>query len=166
MWSNVSSNFDKYPAQQKVAQMMMELGLSVRNGIPYCANIRLSLSAIADACGTDRRIVTATIETIEANKFLKDIFDNLQPTCSFKNIAPIMKWGVLEIVPDDVNQPGIISEVSGIIAKEGISIRQFIADDPDVHADPRAFIVTNTQIPGRLLQKIKSVKGVSAVVIY
>ncbi len=166
MWSNISQYFDKYPAQEKVAQMMMELGLSVRDGTPYCANIRLSLSALADACGTDRRIVTATIETIEASKVLKDIFENLQPTCSFKNLAPIMKWGVLEIVPDDVNQSGIISEVSGIIAKEGISIRQFIADDPDVYAEPRAFMVTSTPIPGRLLQKIKSVKGVSAVVIY
>ena len=145
---------------------MMELGLSVRDGSPYCGNVQISFSALAKACGTDRRIVTSTIETIEASKLLSSIFFNIQPTCSYKNVAPIMNWGVLEIVPDDVNQPGIISAVTGILAKKGISIRQVIADDPDVAEQPKAFIVTESQIPGRLLQKIKEVPGVSAVVIY
>ena len=158
--------FDKYPAQGKVAQKMLEYGIGVKEGSPFCGEVKISFSALAKACGSDRRIVTSTIETIESSELLSGIFSNVQPTCSYKNVAPIMNWGVLEIVPEDVNRPGIISAVTGILAKKGINIRQVIADDPDVAEQPRAFIVTESQIPGALLQKIKAVPGVSAVVIY
>ncbi len=166
MWSNISQQFEKYPAQEKVAQMMMEYGIGVKEKTPYCGEIAISFSALAKASGTDRRIVTATIETIATSKFLSSIFSNIQPTASYKNVAPIMNWGVLEIVPENVNQPGIISQVTGILAKKDISIRQVIADDPDVAEQPKAFIVTESQIPGKLLQQIKDVPGVSSVAIY
>ena len=145
---------------------MLEYGLSVRNGQPYCGEIKLSLSALAKASGTDRRIVTATLETIETSDFLRQVFTKLEPTASYKLAAPNMNWGVLEIVPEDVQRPGIIFKVSEIIAKEGISIRQFIADDPDLSPNPKAFIITESQIPGKLLQKIKDIPGISSVTIY
>jgi len=166
MWSNISEYFEKYPAQEKVAQKMMEVGISVRNGSPYCGDIKITLSAMAEACGTDRRIVTSTMNTIESSKFLTGIFSNVLPVCSYKKVAPFMKWGVLEIVPEDVNRPGIISSVTGVLAKEGINIRQVIADDPDIASQPKTFIVTESQIPGKLLGKIKDLPGVGAVVIY
>ena len=166
MWSNVKDHFSKYPAQQKVAQRMLEYGISVRGNQPYCGDVQISYSALAKACGTDRRIVSAAIETINADKFLMDIFGYIRPTASYKDMAKAMGWGVLEIIPEDVNEPGIISKVTGVLANRGINIRQFIADDPDISDNPRSFIITESRIPGALLQKIKDVPGVSAVVIY
>jgi hypothetical protein len=77
-----------------------------------------------------------------------------------------MGWGVLEIIPDDVSRPGILAEITKMIAGANISIRQVIADDPDMVANPRAFIITERPIPGGLLPNVKAVKGVKGVVIY
>lgn len=162
----LNGHFDKYPAQKRVAQKIIEHGLRVFEGSVYCGDIELSDSALASATKTNRRTILATISTIEGTRELKKVFLNLVPTCSFKNVAPLMKWGVIEIVPDDVSRPGIIAEVTGIIAKEGISLRQVIADDPDIMGNPRAFIVTERPIPSRLLPNIKAVKGIQGVIIY
>jgi predicted regulator of amino acid metabolism with ACT domain len=166
MWGLIKDSFGKYPAQEKVARLLMEHGLALRDGEIYCGDIKLSHTAVAEAAGTDRRAVNITIDTIQASKALRSIFSKLLPTCSLKEVAPLMKWGVLEILPEDVSGAGIISGVTGIIAEEGISIRQVIADDPHIHQDPKAFIVTERPIPTRLLPRIKSVKGVSGVSIY
>jgi predicted regulator of amino acid metabolism with ACT domain len=165
LWGLIKDEFDGYPAQERVARLMMEHGLSVKGGRIYCGDVRLSATALADASGTDRRAVNVTVTAIEGNRKLRRIFENLLPTCSFKTVAPQMGWGVLEILPEDVSSPGIISRVTTIIADEGISIRQAMADDPQMHQNPRAFIITERPIPARLLPKIKSLKGVRGVVI-
>ena len=62
--------------------------------------------------------------------------------------------------------PGIISDVATIIADSRISIRQAIVDDFELSEEPKLFIVTEKQIPGSLLSKIRGAKGVKAVVGY
>ena len=166
MWDVIRKEFEGYPAQEKVARLLLEHGLCVKDGSVLCGRIEQSYTALAKASGTNRRAVKATISTIEKSKFLAPIFSGLLSTCSFKNIATRMKWGMVEILPRDVTSPGIIAKVTGIIAEEGISIRQIIADDPNLNEDPKAFIITERPIPPRLLPKIKSVPGVQAVVIH
>ena len=166
MWDEIKKEFAGYPAQEKVARLMMVHGLSVRGGRVYCGRIEQSYSALAEVSGTDRRAVKGTISRIERSKKLAPIFSDLASICSFKNIATRMRWGIVEILPRDVTGPGIISGVTAIIAEEGISIRQIIADDPDFTENPKAFIITERPIPARLLPRIKSVDGVDAVVIH
>ena len=48
----------------------------------------------------------------------------------------------------------------------GISIRQTVADDPDLVPEPKAFVVTENPIPSYLLPRIKAIKGIKGVVIY
>ncbi len=166
MWDEISKEFHGYPAQEKVARLFMMHGLSVREGRVYCGRIEQSYSALAEVSGTDRRAVKSTISRIERSKKLAPIFSDLVSICSFKNIATRMGWGIVEILPRDVTCPGIIAGVTGIIADEEISIRQIIADDPELTENPKAFIITERPIPARLLPRIKSVDGVDAVVIH
>ena len=166
MWDKISKHFSKYPAQNRVAQLMFEQGLNVKNGTAYCGTVSITDTALAKAADTDRRTVLATIATIENVEELNVIFTRLQSTCSFKEVAPYMGWGVLEIIPEEVSGIGILAGTSRIIADAGISVRQAIVDDPEIHEDPRAFIITERPIPGALLPKIKAVKGVKGVVIY
>jgi predicted regulator of amino acid metabolism with ACT domain len=166
MWDKINSHFTKYPAQNRVAQLMFEHGLQVKENTAYCGGIAISDTALAKAADTDRRTVLATISTIEETEELNIIFSRLESTCSFKEVAPYMGWGVLEIIPDNVSAVGILAETTRFIADAGISIRQVIADDPDMHQDPRAFIITERPIPGALLSRIKEVRGVKGVVIY
>jgi len=166
MWRQFAKYFNKYPKRRKLAQKLLEYGLKVRDNKIYCGEIELSDSKLARAFGLDRRIIIDTIETINENEDLKKVFSNLNPTCHLKDVAPQMKWGVIEIIPTDPSMPGILADVAKIIAKNNISIRQAIVDDFELSEEPRLFIVTEKQIPGILIPKIREAKGVKAVLIY
>ena len=166
MWKKIAKYFDKYPKRKKLAQKLIEYGLSVKEGKIFCDQVELSDSKIARAFQIDRRIIKATIKTIVDKKDLERIYARLKPTCHLKDVAEVMNWGVIEIIPEDPSMPGIVADVSQIIAQNNISIRQLIVDDFELSEEPRLFIVTEKQIPGRLLPKIKNAKGVKAVLIY
>ena len=100
------------------------------------------------------------------NEELKKVYSKLKPTCHLKDVASTMKWGVIEIIPEDPSMSGILAEVSRIIADAGISIRQAIVDDFELSENPRLFIVTERQIPGKLIPKIRGARGVKAVLFY
>jgi uncharacterized protein len=166
MWKQIAKYFNEYPKRRKIAQKMIEYGLKIKDGKIFCGDIELSDSKIARALDTDRRAIQATIETITNKPELNKIFAHLQPTGHLKNVAAHMNWGVIEIIPEDPSMPGILAEVAGIIAKNNISIRQSIVDDFELSEEPRLFIVTEKQIPGSLIPKIRNAKGVKAVLIY
>ena len=166
MWDIVKKKFDKYPAQEKIAEKMMEVGIGVRNGTLYLGDVRISASSLSLAIGVDRRIILSTIKTIRDDDQLVAIFSNIYPICCFKDVAPVMDWGVLEILPDDVGRHGIIAGVTQILASENISLRQIIADDPGIHKEPKAFFISEKAIPPRILPKIKGLDGIKGVAIY
>jgi len=166
MWKNISEYFKEYPKRRKIAQKMIEYGLKVKNNKIYCGEIELSDSKIARALDTDRRSITATIDTILKKPELNEIFSKLLPTCHLKDVAPEMKWGVIEIIPKDPSIPGILADVTAIIAQNKISVRQAIVDDFELSEEPRLFIVTEKQIPGSIIPKIRKLNGVKAVLIY
>jgi predicted regulator of amino acid metabolism with ACT domain len=144
---------------------MLDRGFAVRDGDVWAGNVGLSDTALARAADVDRRVVRSTVETVEANPELSRIFAKLEPTCHLRQVAPALGWGVLEIVPTDASQPGILSGVASVIAENGISIRQAIVDDPQMAEEPRLFIVTEGSIPSRILPEIQEVPGVREVVI-
>ncbi len=166
MWEKLRSYFKGYPAQEKVAQLMLLHGLRVRDGRVFAGPMEVSDTATARAASVDRRVVTATVETIESNPELLRIFERLAPVCHLGEVAPLMGWGAIEIIPTSASKPGILSGVATAIAEAGISIRQVIVDDPEVFDNPHAFIVTEQPVPERLLPRIRSVEGVKSVVLH
>ena len=56
-----------------------------------------------------------------------------------------MRWVVIEIVPSDAREPGILAHVAQVIAARGISIRQAIVDDPDLVEEPRLYVITESK---------------------
>ena len=165
MWRKISVYFKHFPKRRKLAQKLLEYGLKIQDNNIFCKDIELSDSKIARAFQVDRRIISSTIEMINEKKELKELFSRLEPTCHMINVAPIMNWGVIEIIPDDPSQPGILAEVAKVVAESNISIRQAIVDDFEITDEPRLFIVAEKQLPGSLIPKIRNIKGVKAVVI-
>ncbi|TMA02616.1 MAG: hypothetical protein E6J97_01255 [Methanobacteriota archaeon] len=149
MWARFRHYFKGFPAQEKVAQLMVMYGLRVHEGNVYAGDIKLSDTAMARAAGE-----------------LRSFFDALRPVCHLREIAPLMNWGAIEIVPTNASKPGILAGVAAIIAQAGISIRQVIMDDPEIVDDPHGFIVTEAPVPERLLPQIKQVDGVKSVVLH
>lgn len=166
MWRLIAKYFNRYPKRKKLAQKLFEYGLKVSDNKIYCGEIELSDSKLARALSIDRRIIFSTIKTITEKKDLNRVYSNLRPTCHLKNVAPEMNWGVIEIIPSDPSMPGIISNVTTLIADAKISIRQVVVDDFELSEEPRLYIIAEKKIPGTLISKISQSKGVKAVLIY
>lgn len=166
MWRQIAKYFNKYPRRKKLAQKLLEYGLKVQNKKIFCGEIELSNSKIARAFNIDRRIITSTIITITQKTELQKVYSRLKPTCHLKDVAPNMKWGVIEIIPEDPSMPGILADIAKIVADAKLSIRQAIVDDFELTDEPRLFIVTEKKVPGILIPKIREAIGVKAVVVY
>jgi predicted regulator of amino acid metabolism with ACT domain len=166
MWRQLAKYFNAYPKRRILAQKLLEYGLRVSDNKIYCGDIELSDTKIARAFNIDRRIITDTIKTISEKKELQKVFFQLKPTCHLKDVAKEMKWGVIEIIPEDPSMPGILSNVAKVVSDAKISIRQAIVDDFELSEEPRLFIVVEKQVPGALIPKIREIKGVKAVVNY
>lgn len=166
MWDRIYSHFRGLPAQRQVVEMLLRYGLRVEEGRLYCGDIELSLSKVARAAEVDRRAVMSAITTIGEDEELRIIFRTLQPTCNLKEMAPALGWGVVEIIPVDASQPGILAAVSSLLAAAGISIRQAIVDDVQLAEQPRLYIVTEAPLPGHLLAAMRESPGVKGVVAY
>ena len=117
MWEKINEKFKKYPARMKVAEKMIELGLSLNNdGKIYCGNLKISDKALAIAADVDRRAIKSTIEIIQNDEDLFNIFSNVLPAGTLlKNIAKNLNLGVIEIEVGSQNE-GILAAITKIIS--------------------------------------------------
>lgn len=165
MWDEIARQFGLHPGKTKVARMMMKFGLKVEGGRIYCGSIRIGDIALGRAAGVDRRVVKATAESISSNPELMKIFGNLHPMAKLTEVAPKMGWGTIEITPEDADKPGILADVSRIIADAGISIRQAIVEDPQLTDNPKLFVVTSAEVPAELIPRLKNAHGVREITL-
>jgi predicted regulator of amino acid metabolism with ACT domain len=167
MWSKIAKCLEDYPERLKVARVLVENGLSVRNGKIYLNEIEVPPVRIARVAGVDRRTVNETLNAIHTNRELKPIFEGLRSAGhSLKEIAKHLDLGVVEITPVDARIPGILASSASILANAGLSIRQAIVDDPELSPEPKLTLIVERKIPGELIPEFLKIKGVAKVSIY
>ena len=167
MWEKVNEKFKKYPARLRVAEKMIELGLSLNeDGKIYCGNLKISDKALATAAEVDRRAIKSTIEVIREDEDLYNLFSNIIPAGSLlKNIAKNLDLGVIEIEVGSESE-GILANTTNLISKKGISIRQAYAEDTELQKNPILTIITEAPVKGALINEFLKIKGVTRVSIY
>ncbi len=165
MWQVLIDHFRRFPAQEKVVRLMIQNGLRIDGDRILAGTIEVTDTALARAAGVDRRIVRATVETINQNPQLGRVFARFAPTLHLKDVGPAMGAGVLQIVASDASQPGILAGVSQAIAEAGLSIKQAIVEDPDFTEEPILFVITSGAIPGSLIPVLQRVRGVKSVTV-
>ena len=167
MWEKIEEKFKKYPARMRVAEKMIELGLSLNDdGKIYCGNLKISDKALATAADVDRRAIKSTIEVIQNDLELFTLFNNIIPAGTLlKNIAKNLNLGVIEIEVGSDNE-GILAATSDLISKKGINIRQAYAEDSELQEYPLLTIITENPINGDLISEFLKIKGVNRVSIY
>ena len=167
MWGKIEEKFKKYPARMRVAEKMIELGLSLNDdGKIYCGNLKISDKALATAADVDRRAIKSTIEVIQNDDELFTLFNNIIPAGTLlKNIAKILNLGVVEIEVGSENE-GILAATSDLISKNGMNIRQAYAEDSEMQEFPILTIITENPINGDLISEFLKIKGVNRVSIY
>lgn len=166
LWNNIARHLQGHPERLAVAKLLVETGLSIRNGRIYCNQIEIPTVRIAEAAGVDRRTVTKTIQTISSNKELNQIFEKMRSAgLSLREIARHLGFGVLEITPQDPRGIGILAKASTLIAEGGISIRQAIVDDPELCPEPKLTLIAERELPGDLIPRLLKVPGIAKVSI-
>ena len=167
MWEIIHEKFKKYPARIRVAEKMIELVLSVHeDGKIYCGNLKISDKALATAANVDRRAIKSTIEVINEDSELFDLFNNIIPAGTLlKNIAKIVDLGVIEIEVGSDNE-GVLAAATNLITNNGINIRQAYAEDSELQKYPILTVITNEPINGELINEFLKIKGVNRVSIY
>jgi predicted regulator of amino acid metabolism with ACT domain len=165
MWSEVLPRFAKFPAQERVAEVLLEHGFQVNSaGEVVSGSIRIPDTEISRAAKVDRRAVDETTTTILGDEMLRHFFSNLKTLIFLRDVAPLLGLGVIVITPQDAAQIGIIEEVAETVAAFGVRIRQAVTDDPYFIDEPTLTIICDTRVPGSLVDKLlelASVKGVS-----
>lgn len=167
MWKKIMNKFDKYPSQKKVIKKMLQLGLKVGEDKKiYCNDVEINVSSLSKSIETDRRVVTSTINTILDDEELKSIFTNIQSAGTvLSNISQELGLGVIEI-EGDAQKTGILNQVTNILAKENISIRQAYASDPDLYSIPYMTIITDNVLDGKIIPLLLKIDGVTKVSMY
>ena len=167
MWEKVNEKFKKYPARIRVAEKMIELGLSLsEDGKIYCGNLKISDKALATAADVDRRAIKSTIDIIKDDPELYNLFANIMPAGTLlKNIAKNLELGVIEIEVGSESE-GILSKTTGLISEKGIGIRQAYAEDTELQQTPLLTIITEEPVKGDLINEFLKIKGVTRVSIY
>src|SRR3989304_1797526 len=126
MWIKLRPHFEGFPAQEKVAQLMVQMGFRVFENRVFAGPVEVSDTALARAAGVDRRVVTATTRTIERNADLKRFFERLAPVCHLREVASLMGWGAVEIIPTSASKPAILCKVFYILTRTGSKCKQFL----------------------------------------
>ena len=167
MWERINEKFKKYPARIRVAEKMIELGLSINDdGKIYCGNLKISDKALATAAEVDRRAIKSTIEVIQEDDELNNLFSNIIPAGTLlKNIAKNLKLGVIEIEVGSESE-GILAATAKLITEKGIGIRQAYAEDTELQERPSLTIITEEPVKGDLINEFLKIKGVTRVSIY
>ena len=167
MWKRVVEYLKGYPERLSVARILIENGLSVRNGKIYCNEIEIPPVRVGRVAKVDRRTVAETIRAIEKNPELRVIFGGIRSAgLSLKEVARYLNLGVVEITPVDARIPGILAKSASLIAESKISIRQAIVDDPELSPEPKLTLIAEKKIPGELIPKFLRIEGVAKVSVY
>src|SRR5512136_1989165 len=166
MWKEIVSFFEGSPAKLKVARRMVELGFGVSSdGKIVCGEVEIPDSSMSRGADVDRRVVRDTVEDIIRDARMKRIFSGIKPAGSFlSEIAPTLGYSVVEIRAKP-NAIGVIAEATARIAEANVSIRQILAEDPDLNPDPKLLIITEKRVPGEVVSKLLEIPTVTKVSI-
>jgi predicted regulator of amino acid metabolism with ACT domain len=162
MFDEIMAKFADSPGQQRVVRLLLERGFSVNeDGRVVSGGIEIPYTGIAREVGVDRRVVDATTEAILADDELARIFRNISAIPSLMDLAPVLDLTVLTVAVRDAEEPGIVAAVTNAIADRSVSIRQVISEDPEFTDEPCLYVITDTTLPGDLLNELRELPDVT-----
>ena len=107
-----------------------------------------------------------TAQAIREDEVLWKVFRNVRSMIYLGEVAPILGLGVIEITPVNAVKTGLLGDVASAVARNGLSIRQAVSDDPYFVESPKLTIITEGKIPGDLVILLKEIEGVKRVTVY
>lgn len=164
MFDEIMEKFEGSPSQQRVIRLLLERGFSVNDeGRVVSGGIEIPNTGIAREIDVDRRVVDSTTDAILADEELRRVFQNISQIPSLMTLAPVLDLHVLTVDVYDTQRSGIVADVTGRIADRDISIRQAVSEDPEFAVDPKLYVITETELPGDLINEIRGLEYVRKI---
>ncbi len=164
MFDEIMEKFEGSPSQQAVVRLLLERGFSVNDeGRVVSGGIEIPNTQIAGEIGVDRRVVDSTTDALLADEELRRIFQNITAVPSLMDLAPVLDLTVVTVEVGNPDEPGLVADVTGLIAEEGLTIRQVLSDDPEFADDPELYVILDAEPPGDLLTAIRALPFVRNV---
>lgn len=161
----LGDSFEGFPSQARVAELLLKTGIRVEDGHAYCGDVRQGDSAIGRACDVDRRVVRTTLERISGDPALSAVFSKLRCTLSMVDMAPEIGCSSIVITPTDARMPGILMDVTAVLFRHGVSVRQAMVDDGGDEGRAVLLVVAYGRIPTEAIPELRSCRGVDSVLI-
>jgi|YelNatPaOPRAMG01_1025707.scaffolds.fasta_scaffold03537_8 predicted regulator of amino acid metabolism with ACT domain len=165
MWSILSEKFRNDPAKMRVARLIVELGLRVYGEEVYIGPLKVTLTSIANALNVDRKTVKEAVKILSTDEKLGPVLSKIRSAGAFLNEASKILGYTLVVVEADSHMPGIVAGITKIIADAGISIRQIIAEDPDLFPEPKLYMIVDGKLQENLISKMFKVQGVRKIAV-
>ncbi|WP_455449972.1 amino acid-binding protein [Natrinema thermotolerans] len=164
MFDEIMEKFEGSPSQQAVIRLLLERGFSVNDdGRVVSGGIEIPNTGIAREIGVDRRVVDSTTDVILEDPELRRIFQNISQVPSLMDLAPVLDLTVLSVAVQNAEQEGIVAEVTGTLADNGISIRQTISEDPEFTDEPKLYLIADGDLPGKVITEIRDLEFVRKI---
>ncbi len=161
----VEEYFKNFPARKKVAELLVNLGISVKNSKLYIGDVDVPVNSVAEVAGVNRKIVYHTIEFIEKTYELRNIFERLEPKLSLAQVAPIMGWEVLDIEFKKPKYGCILEQIFKVLSDASCEIRQIVGER-ELQNKSRLTIVLEKPVDIEAVGKIRSLEGVETITLH
>ena len=161
----VREYFKNFPARKKVAEILVNNGISIRDSKLFVGDVEISINAVAKAAGVNRKIVYHTIEYIEKTYELKSIFESLHPTLSLDRIAPMMGWEALEIRFKKGKFGCSLEKIVKILSEKACEIRQIIGER-ELLDGTRLVIIVDRPVKMETISEIRNIEDVDTIIIH
>jgi predicted regulator of amino acid metabolism with ACT domain len=166
LWPSIEREFARQGSRLLVVRKMLEYGIRVsQDGKIFVGGLEVDYSALARDVGTDRRVVKQTAAKIRDDPFLFSIFSGVMPVgASLLDLVSSIGYSAI-IIEADPRAAGVISKVTGILAKHGIVVRQALADDPDMVHEARLTLIVEGSVGGTVIGELEGLEMVRGITV-
>jgi uncharacterized protein len=166
MWRNVKKEFSRQVVRPDVVRKMIECGMSVSEDMKiYVDNVEVDYTAVARAVDVDRRVVKQTVEQIRKSHYLYSLFSKIRPLgASLSNVVSQLGYSAI-IIEADPKSPGVMAAVAEILSRNGMVVRQALADDPEMVQDAKMTLVVEGQLSGQIIAELNELEVVKSLKI-
>jgi uncharacterized protein len=166
LWPSIERQFARQNSRLMVVRKMLEYGIRVsKEGKLFVGGLEVDYSALARDVGTDRRVVKQTAAKIRADPFLFSIFSGVAPVgASLLHVISSIGCSAI-IIEADPRAAGVMSRVTGVLAKHGVLVRQALADDPDMVRDANLTLIVEGAVGGNVIAELEGLEMVRGITV-